>query len=241
MNISNIFNNDYYNTIKIFLPGASTGLTKILIGYPFETIKVKKQLNNSLKLNGSYKGLYRGCSIPLVSAVTKRSIQLNIYESLKCDSTYFAGGISGLITSIIMNPFNIIKVNIQSNKYNKIRDVAYNYRNIQKGFYINIIRDSLFSAYYLGTYGYLNNNLPNKPIYHSFSSIISGSSVWLFLIPFDYIRTNIQSNIKHKTLFSNIAKNPKILWNGVSYMIIKSLPVNLINMVIYEYLKEICS
>ena len=53
MNILNIFNNDYYNTIKIFLPGASTGAIKILIGYPFETIKVKKQLNNSLKLKSN--------------------------------------------------------------------------------------------------------------------------------------------------------------------------------------------
>ena len=105
------------------------------------------------------------------------------------------------------------------------------YRNASP---IDTLADSLLNTL-------LNNNLPNKPIYHSLSSIISGSSVWLFLIPFDYIRTNIQSNIKHKTLFSNIGKNPKILWNGVSYMMIKSLPVNLINMVIYEYLKEICS
>ena len=236
MNISNIFNNNYYDNIKIFLPGASTGITKILIGYPFETIKVRKQLN--IPLTHNVLNYYKGCSIPLVSSVIKRSIQLNIYESFKKDSTYFAGGISGLISSIIMNPFNIIKVNIQSNKYNKIRDILYNYRKIQKGFYINIIRDTLFSTYYLGTYGYLKNNLPDKPIYYSVSSMIAGSSVWVFLIPFDYIRTNIQTNISHRTLFNNSIKNPKILWNGTSYMMIKSLPINLINMVIYEYLKK---
>ena len=71
-----------------------------------------------------------------------------------------------------MNPFNIIKVNLQSNKYNNILHVLSNYRTIQKGFYINIVRDTLFSAYYLGTYGYLKKKLKRNAyrfiIYSSF-------------------------------------------------------------------------
>lgn len=236
----NILYERYYDSIKHFIPGTSTAITKIVIGYPFETLKVRQQLEIKNKNKNILFKYYKGCSLPLVTSIIKRSIQLNIYESLKHNSTYTAGAISGITASIIMNPFNIIKVNLQSNKYNNILHVLSNYRTIQKGFYINIVRDTLFSAYYLGTYGYLKKNLPDTSFYYSCSSIVAGSTIWLFLMPFDYIRNNIQTNVSHKTLIRGVTKEPTKLWYGTKYMIIKSIPVNLVNMVIYEYLKELC-
>ena len=227
---------NYYDNLKHYIPGASTAITKIVLGYPIDTLKVRHQLNLKSTLNPHH--YYKGCSIPLVSSIVKRSLQLTLYESFKDTSTYYAGGMSGLVTSIVMNPFTIVKVNLQSNKYKTIRDVLSNYKQIQKGFYINIIRDTLFSTYYLGTYGYLRNKLPDTPLYHSLSGMVAGSTQWLFLIPFDYIRTNIQCNVNHVTLLKTVSKSPLVLWKGTQYMILKSLPVNLVTMVIYEYLKK---
>jgi hypothetical protein len=45
-------------------------------------------------------------------------------------------------------------------------------------------------------------------------------------------------NVKHVTLLKTVSKSPLVLWKGTQYMILKSLPVNLVTKVIYEYLKK---
>ena len=51
--------------------------------------------------------LYKGCSIPLLISSTKRGLQLSIYDNYKDKNTYFAGAISGMISSLALNPINI--------------------------------------------------------------------------------------------------------------------------------------
>ena len=218
-----------------FIPGASIGITKTLIGYPFETLKNRTQLNK--KENIYIKDLYKGCSIPLFTSILKRSIQLYVYEKNNNKNTYIAGAYGGIISSIITNPLNIIKTNIQTKNYNNIKE-QLNINILKRGNVINIFRDTLFTSYYLGTYGYSKKNLPNKSIYYSLSGIISGSTVWLLFCPFDYIRTIRYSGYNYKYIYTNIKQNPFIMWNGCKYMIFKSIPLNMINMVVYEYLKK---
>ena len=219
------------------IPGASLGFTKILIGYPFETLKNRIQLSQKYKKENIYiKDLYKGSSIPLFTSIFKRSIQLYIYEKNSNKNTYIAGACGGIISGIIANPLNIIKTNIQTRNYNNVKE-QLNINILKRGNVINILRDTLFSSYYLGTYGYLKKNLPNNSIYYSLSGIISGSSVWLLFSPVDYIRTIIYSGHSYKDIYINIKKNPFIMWSGCKYMVFKSIPLNMINMVIYEYLK----
>jgi hypothetical protein len=221
----------YYNmNIYEYLPGASIGFTKILIGYPFETVKNNYQYRGKFKYNGILN-IYKGCSIPLITSVFKRSIQLNIYEKNSKKNTYYGGFISGLFTSLLTNPFNVIKTNIQLNK-------KYKLHMLKNGNIINIFRDTIFTTYYLGTYGYIKNKLPDKTIYHSFSGIVSGSTVWILFSPFDYTRTLIYSGKDYKYIKNITFNNPLKMWNGCSYMIIKSIPLNILNMAIYEYLKK---
>lgn len=222
-----------------FLPGAIVGSLKILIGYPFETIKIRYQLKqpNNTIIHSNILHLYKGCAIPLVYSTFKRSTQLYIYEKYNDNNTYIAGAYGGIISSIISNPFNIIKTNIQSNKYDNIIS-QLKFDIIKRGNIINICRDTIFSTYYLGTYGLLKKKLPDKYYYYSIAGIISGSTTWLLFSPLDYIRTNIYNGNDYKYIYNHIIKNPFMLWNGCSYMIIKSIPLNMINMVIYEYIKH---
>lgn len=225
------------NNVNQIISGASSGFIKIMVGYPFETIKTRKQLN--LNYNYNLKNLYRGCSIPLITSSLKRSIQLYNYEKYnsKNKNTYIAGAYGGIISSILLNPFNILKTNIQSNKYSTVYS-QLNFKILNKGYGISIVRDTLFSTYYLGTYGFLKKNLPDKPLYHSLCGVLSGTSVWLLFSPFDFVRTKIYNGNNYSQIIKYIIKNPLHMWNGCKPMIIKSIPLNLINMAIYEYLKK---
>ena len=55
---------------------------------------------------------------------------------------------------------------------------------------------------------------------------------------FDYFRTIRYTGYNYEYIYVNIKQNPFIMWNGCKYIIIKSIPLNMINMVIYEYLKK---
>lgn len=223
--------------IKYFIPGFISGSIKIIIGYPFETIKIRKQLNKDYSIK-NINSLYKGCSIPLLISSTKRGIQLSIYDNYKDKNTYFAGAIGGIISSISLNPINIIRTNLQSQNYNNIRS-QLNINTLYRGNIANIVRDTIFSSYYLGTYGFLKNKFPDKPQYHSLSGMISGSSLWILFTPLDYIRTLSYNGESYINIYKYILNNPKNMWKGCKPMIIKSIPLNLINMTIYEYLKVI--
>ena len=98
------------SNFNIFLSGFFSGSTKVLIGYPFETIKSKKQLNIKYDIF-SPKSLYKGCSIPLILNSTKRGLQMSIYEKNSNSNKYLAGFYSGIISSLI-----VVFSNIFSNK-----------------------------------------------------------------------------------------------------------------------------
>lgn len=224
--------NDY---TKSFIPGFISGTIKILIGYPFETIKIRKQLNKDYSIK-NMNNLYKGCSIPLLISSTKRGLQLSIYDNYKDENTFLAGALGGMISSLALNPINIIRTNLQSKKYNNIRS-QLNINTLYRGNIINIFRDTIFSTYYLGTYGYIKNKFPDKPQYHSLSGMISGSSLWILFSPIDYVRTLSYNGESYKNIYKHVLNNPKNMWKGCKPMIIKSIPLNLINMTIYEYLK----
>ena len=229
-----IFN--HTEILKNTLPATSTAVVKIVIGYPFETIKTREQLG--LSYNFNLKKLYKGCHIQLIASIIKRTVIFYNYEKYnKKYNSFIASGYSSIIASIISNPLNIIRVNIQSNRYVNVKQ-QLKLNILTKGNKINILRDILFSTYYLGMYGNLKKQLPDKPIYHSFSSIFSGTTVWILFMPFDNIRTHIYNDKSYQYLYHYFKKDPIHLWKGSGVMILKAFPVNLVNMMLYEYLRK---
>lgn len=109
-------------------------------------------------------------------------------------------------------------------------------REFGKGLYVSICRDSLFSGVYLGTYGYFRDYFPKERFYYSLSGFISGSLTWFILIPIDTIRTIIQGDREY--MLKNVKSNPLLLWRGLLPMIVRSGPVNFINMALYEEIRK---
>ena len=90
---------------------------------------------------------------------------------------------------------------------------------------------------YLGVYGQCREYFPKNSYYYSISGFIAGSSTWVVMMPFDSYRTIVQSE-KIENL-NKVRINPLILWRGLSVMLMRSGPINMINMVLYEYIKNI--
>ena len=162
---------------------------------------------------------------------------LPLFASSSQGKSWLPASLHSPSTSIISNPLNIIRINLQSNRYVNIKQ-QLKLNILTKGNKINIVRDISFSTYYLGMYGNLKKQLPDKPFYHSLSSIFSGTTVWILFMPFDTIRTHIYNNKSQQYLFHYFKNNPTFLWKGSCIMIIKAFPVNLINMMLYEYLRK---
>ena len=236
-----------------FVPGAITSASKILIGYPFETLKTRVQVNKTTYIHelNYYKTrplkLYKGCMLPLVSSTFKRSLQLGIFEEINRTHNPLVGGVfSGAITAVVTNPITIVRNNVQGlHKYDSTLDcIREIYKNegikaFNKGFTINIIRDTLFCGSFLGSYGYMRQSLPNEPIYHGLSGIGASFITWTTLIPFDTYRTLIQVGDKTtREINHSIAQNPRMLWNGLPMMLLRSAPVNIIGMMLYEKLRN---
>ena len=233
-----------------FISGATLGFTKIIIGYPFDTVKSRMQVNTNLKFteliyngNKSVFNLYRGFELPLVANSLKRGTQYGVFEKFNyvTNSTYLSGFLAGGFSSIITNPVNVIKNKIQTGEGKsssfKLLGNIINKGKLFKGLSQSILRDSLFSGMYLGVYGQCREYFPKNSYYYSISGFIAGSSTWVVMMPFDTYRTMIQAE-KMENL-KVVRKNPLVLWRGLSVMLMRSGPINMINMVLYEYIKNI--
>ena len=240
--------------VRNFLSGGSTAIPKIIIGYPFETLKTRVQINDTnfrtelLKFRNNPLNIYKGSGLFLISSFLKRSIQFTVFEEINIHSNSFVAGIcGGVVSSALTNPVNIIKTNLQgkSEMKNTVECIKILYsksgfNSFNKGYKINIIRDTLFSGCFLGTYGYFRNVFPKEPKFYALSGILASTTTWSILIPFDTYRTLLQIN-SNKTISeinNKIIENPIKLWKGFNIMLFRSIPINIFNMILYEFLRN---
>ena len=87
----------------------------------------------------------------------------------------------------MINISETIKVKKQLNEKVGINLLKYS----QVGFTATFLRESIGTSLYFGTYNYLKDN--------NYNSFISGSSAgvisWIFIYPFDVIKTRLQSGL----------------------------------------------
>ena len=97
--------------------GTFSGVTCVVVGHPLDTIKVRLQTSARGPM---FRGLFRGIIPPLL-AVTPSwmgvflayGAALKVVGSNDLSSVALAGGISGLAYSVVMCPFELVKVNAQ--------------------------------------------------------------------------------------------------------------------------------
>lgn len=121
-----------------FVAGSVAGASGILVGHPFDSLKVRLQVGQTLQFESMnynmMRQLYRGLVPPLLTVGTISSMNFTLYEYFKkviphwahVDTEYYqhmkpvtlgtifsAGVCSGAIASIVTTPISIVKIRMQ--------------------------------------------------------------------------------------------------------------------------------
>lgn len=117
-----------------FAVGCLGGFSSILVGHPFDTVKVRLQSQDptSLKYSGTWNcfaqivkkessyGLYKGMLSPLYGSIGINAIVFGIHGNVlrslgnhDVKSQFIAGAIAGCVQSIVASPMELVKIRFQ--------------------------------------------------------------------------------------------------------------------------------
>jgi solute carrier family 25 carnitine/acylcarnitine transporter 20/29 len=242
--------NNYIN----LLPGFFQGITRVTISYPFDVIKIniQKQIYPSFfsalqhLLITDPKRLYRGSAFSYVSVSIERSMQFYFLEKMNKNNNkpFLNGFILSLISSIYNVPVQFITTNIALNNINTIDYIKHTFSNkinVYKGGQLEILRNTMNSTIFMGTYYYLRNTFNDDVYLSPFYGAISGLSCWMVTLPLDTIRTDYQSS---KLSIIELIKNRynkggiKLFYSGFTPILLRTIPSASAGMYVYENVRK---
>lgn len=202
---------------------------------------------NSIQLSEKRNKLiqYRGFSSSLCRELTYTTLRIGLYYPFKrifnvgdkILDNFFVGSFTGIIATIVSNPFDICKIRAMSNTYyTEPKSVIFIMKDIIKttgvlslyrGIYINSIRASISNGVKFSTYDY-NKKLMNSEI---LGACLTGVYLSLVITPFDYIRTQIMIS-NNKIIHIDITK----IYSGFTMIMLRFTPSSIIQMILYEKL-----
>ncbi len=202
-----------------YIKGCISGMTGIILSHPVDSIKThyQTQKNNNIKFKYSVSNLYKGITSPLFGVGLEKALVFGTYNYVKniSNNIPLSGAISGLVASIIVSPYERIKIMKQTNQ-TIILSNCLKPNFIFKGLSATFTREIPGFAIYFSTYEGLKNHFYKKSLDNTNTNIsipasfifggISGITAWIFIYPQDRIKTIIQSQT-NKTNISDIIKN----------------------------------
>jgi solute carrier family 25 carnitine/acylcarnitine transporter 20/29 len=220
-------------TDNYYIKGCISGMSGIILSHPVDSIKTHFQTSSNTKFNPTFKNLYRGISSPLIGVGIEKAIVFGTYNYCKNNNINIplSGAISGLTASIIVSPYERIKIMKQTNQNINIKQYL-NPNFMFKGLSATFTREVPGFAIYFSTYEGLKNHFyKNKeiPIISSFIfGGMSGTMAWIFIYPQDRIKTIIQSNNSTNniiTIIKNTYNNGGIkqFYKGFSFAVFRAI------------------
>lgn len=203
-----------------YIKGGIVGLSQVVMGHPFDTLKTLVQSKTKIKITPSV--LCRGISYPLAMSTVCNSLIFGTYnETMKyTESSFIAGATAGLISSFIINPFDLYKIRTQTG--------INMYVNPMTGLPLTMLRESTACGIYFSTYNLLKRNN-----YDAFlSGGIAGTASWILTYPIDTLKTRVQSGM---SLSKSIAQRK--YWIGISYCVVRAFIANGAGFKVYESLQ----
>ena len=231
-----------------YISGCFGGILGTFISYPLDTYRVRKQTNQIAN-----KNLYNGILSPLIGIALEKAIVFGSYHQTKkyTNNDFLAGLSSGFFASIIVTPiekYKILKQNNTTLTYSDINSKIKS-RGIVKGtiYLYNGLSACFFRevpgyAIYFQSYKILNDLTNNNNKYKLKVMVnggLSGVISWLFIFPFDTIKTNMQQN---NTAFYNTTKmliESKSLYNGLGLGLSRAFLLHSFVFLGYELSKQI--
>ena len=192
----------------------------ILLSHPIDTIKTHIQTGNKLNtFNPGFKNFYKGITAPLLGVGIEKAIVFGTYNYMytKTDNIPLSGAISGLTATLVVTPYERLKILKQNSQIINFKDL--NIKFLFRGLSATFTREVPGFAIYFTTYEYLKKHTftkYNKKIDYSSSFIfggISGITAWIFIYPQDRIKTILQS---HSGVENNIKTNNNNIKNIIN-------------------------
>ena len=200
-------------------PGALFGITSVLVGHPFDTIKTRMQamkgfegrnmIHSFIKTmhDQGIRGLYRGALYPLLGSGFYRSTQFSAYEAIYTymDSPFgkyqipgtfglenrvIVGGLGGgTVRALIETPLEYAKISRQTLQSWKLQHV-YN------GFGITWFRSVGLLCTFFILYDSTKRFYPNlltRPIFGPFlMGGVAATMAWWIVWPLEYMKSQVQ-------------------------------------------------
>ena len=102
-----------------YIKGCISGMTGIIISHPVDSIKTYYQTQNNLtKFKYTLSNMYKGITSPLIGVGIEKAIVFGTYNYIKNKTNNIAlsGGLAGLTASLIVTPYERIKIMKQTNQ-----------------------------------------------------------------------------------------------------------------------------
>ncbi|KAF8957139.1 carnitine/acyl carnitine carrier [Flammula alnicola] len=225
-----------------FIAGTIAGMSSLIVGFPFDTVKVRFQ---SPEIAGKYHstfnaittivreerfiGLYKGITSPLATVALMNGLVFASYRFLlklqlcHADSVptiaqiALAGAGSGIVSSIVTTPTELIKIRQQSLLTpTTARQVALQIfreggiAGLYRGLLVTALRDCGYGAYfaaYEATCRYFSSpsssnilaQVENEMTQLSWPALllaggVAGVAGWVATFPFDVVKTRVQGS-----------------------------------------------
>lgn len=253
--------------LKEIVAGSAAGIMQTLVGYPFDTVKVRyinsdtKSIRSCIQMmirDNGVRSFYQGIKSPLYGGVfynTNMFLSYRLFDNYLSSGTssifydsFICGSLVGVTTTFFECPIDLVKTQMQIDKRLTFRGMIMgtNIKTLYRGFTPTIIRNIPASGFYFGVYNYVYNYYKsnNQPL---LGSLVAGGSAgaicWSSTYPLDNIKTRIQSdgltNRKYKNMLDCIRKTSfRNMWNGFIPCIVRAVPVNAAIFFGYEYAKQ---
>lgn len=219
---------DYIKDPVSVVGGFFAGISQIVFGHPFDTIKTFIQSNKKIP-SYSLGFLYRGYSYPLAMSLVFNSTVFGLYSNVDyyLENSFLSGGLSGLAVGSLITPFENMKILRQISL--KAKGLDY----LTRGIGITTLRESVAMGIYFYSYEYARDKLELTPF---LAGSFSGLANWAISYPLDTIKSRIQS-YQSNTIKEAIKKGG--LYNGISITLFRAALVNGAIFQTYEITREV--
>ena len=209
-----------------FIAGIAVGINQVIIGHPFDTVKILIQ-NNKPWSRLSYKDYYRGWKFPLVSSILFNTMVFSVYERTipYTQNNWVSGALGGMMVSPIVYVFDMGKITQQTKQSLDFTKIVYN-----KGKYAAFARETSAMSVYFGSY----HECRQRGWHPLTAGGAAGLVNWTLTYPMDVIMSRqMAQNISMKDAFKQ-----GNLYRGYSFCAARAIIVNAMNFYIYENVKD---
>ena len=205
--------------IRKFIPGFGMGLTRAAISHPFEILKIQSQLGKQIIID---RKIFKGISYSLFANGIERGVQFYFFNKFKSENKDRLNSAlkSSIISTGISFPYNIILIKrIISDRKNRLDNNIF----IKSGL-LELSRNLMGSTIFLYSYDYYKSKIELFFI----PPVLATTNVWLITYPIDTVKNQLINDGK--------IGNVRLLYKGIKYPLIRSLPSSIVGMYVYEKL-----